>query len=112
MWFALVLAVEFCLIPVFVAACWRQFTKREAHYFAAATLFLVSTYFVSMTAGNNYSMRGMFLPSFVFFVLFAKYLPERPRVRRWLDRRSARVQCAALAVLLSVGTGIEVAAQV
>ena len=75
-WLVIVPLVEFGAIPYIALTCVRDFSEKERWYFLAAGLFMVSTYVLAFSGANNYCMRGMFLPTFVFFFLFAKYVPH------------------------------------
>ena len=84
----LVPLVEFAGIPFLLLLVWRAMRRIDHLYFVAAAAYFVLTYFVGFAGLNNLSMRGMFLPSFVLFYLFAKYSPAiGDRLARWTGRR-------------------------
>jgi hypothetical protein len=99
----LVSVIDLAGIPLLLLALFRRFNRKERRYFAASLLFLVSTYFIASIGWNNYCMRGMLLPSLVFYYLFAKYSVAAAAQHgiRWPRWRPA---VATLAILLSVGT--------
>jgi hypothetical protein len=72
-YFALVPLVEFSAIPFLLLFVYKRMTRVEKQYLLTAYGFFGLTYFVAYTGSNNFAMRGMFLPSLVFFYLFAKY---------------------------------------
>ncbi len=74
-YFSLVPFIEFAGIPFFLLFAFKKMARTERFYFWMAVLFFSLTYLVAFSGYNNFSMRGMFLPSFVFFFLFAKYFP-------------------------------------
>jgi hypothetical protein len=89
--------VDLAGVPLVLAAFWRRFGARERRRYVAALIFLCSTACVASIGYNNYSMRGMFLPTLVFYYLFAKYaVASLPRLRR--------PALAALAAVLAFGT--------
>jgi hypothetical protein len=90
-------------IPFLLLAFWRRFTRKERRYYAGSMLFFLSTYFFDSIGVNNYCMRGMFLPTFVFYYLFAKY--SVVVAGQWVERLPRwRPALAVLAVVLSIGT--------
>jgi hypothetical protein len=109
----LVPLVEFAAIPFLLLLVVRDMTPLDRRYFAMTVPFFLLIYLAAFSNTGNFSMRGMFLPSFVLFYLFAKYTPalaarmgghfqEVPSLRgggRW-----ARVATVALFVVAtSVG---------
>jgi hypothetical protein len=72
-YFVLVPLVEFIAIPFLLLLVIRYMQRAERYYLAAAFGFFALTYILAYSGYNNFAMRGMFLPSFVFFFLFAKY---------------------------------------
>ncbi|HYP09089.1 MAG TPA: hypothetical protein VER03_22880 [Bryobacteraceae bacterium] len=65
--------IDLAGIPVVLFFVRNRFTARERALFWTSIAFLVSTGFIESIGFNNYSMRGMFLPTAVFFYLFARY---------------------------------------
>jgi hypothetical protein len=107
-WLFLVTTIEFCFIPVVVAIFFTRLTRTDKAYFVVATAFFVSTYVVAFTNFNNYSMRGMILPTFVFYFLFAKYAPKIPSLRIWWTSQVRRYSFVIpLCLLFSFGTLLE-----
>ncbi len=68
--------VEFAAIPFLLLLVVRHMTKLDRRYFAMTVPFYVIIYLVAFSNTGNFSMRGMFLPTFVLFYLFAKYTPQ------------------------------------
>ncbi len=107
-WLVLVTMIEFCCIPVIVALLLPLLTRREKAYFIAAIAFFISTYVVAYSGFNNYSMRGLLLPMFVFYFLFAKYAPQISRLRVWWTSQVRRYFVVIpLCLLFSFGTVVE-----
>ncbi len=65
--------VEFAAIPFLLLLVVRRMKKLDRWYFAMTVPFYVIIYLVAFSNTGNFSMRGMFLPTFVLFYLFAKY---------------------------------------
>ena len=72
----LVPIVEFAAIPFLLLLVVRRMTRLDRWYFAMTVPFFVLIYLVAFSNTGNFSMRGMFLPTFVLFYLFAKYSPD------------------------------------
>jgi hypothetical protein len=107
-WLGLVTLVELALIPFFCALYYRRFAVWERKAFIASWLYYLSTYVLLYSSCNNYSMRGMLLPSFVFFFLFSKYAMAEvwPRTRRLV------LLCAVALSLFGTMTEYLVAAKI
>jgi hypothetical protein len=71
----LVPLIEFAGIPFLLLFMLRRMTPLDRRYFAMTAPFFVLIYLVAFSNTGNFSMRGMFLPTFVLFYLFAKYSP-------------------------------------
>lgn len=96
--------VDLAFAPVVLFFFRDRFSARERWMYWASMLFFASTAVIESIGYNNYSMRGMFLPTVVFFVLFARHVvPEL-----WLSKR-LRVAAVGLA-LVSVVTTLKEAA--
>jgi hypothetical protein len=108
-WLLLINAVELAFMPLILWFLYAKFTRKEKMYFIASLLFFLSTYFVAFAQGNNYSMRGMFIPTFVFFFLFAKYVPNLPIMERIIRSSRAIALAIITLVLFSIGTLFEIA---
>jgi hypothetical protein len=111
-WFVIVTLVELSLIPVLLVMVFDEITSKEKKYFIAAMTFYVSTYFISFTNFNNYSNRGMLLPTFIFYFLFSKYVLSFQFIRDILFSPFKRVTILIpLLALFFIGTIIEYSAQ-
>jgi len=99
-YFLAVCLVDFAGIPIVLVASIRGMGHAERRWLAGALGFLACTWAVESVGYNNFCMRAMMLPGFVFFFLFA----SRTGLWRiaWTGRR--RVVAAALALALSWGT--------
>jgi hypothetical protein len=107
-WVILISLVEFGFIPIILCFLYAKFSHKEKIYFIASLLFFLSTYIAAFAQGNNYSMRGMFLPTFIFFFLFAKYVPNLPVMERFLRNSRAVALVTVTLVLFSIGTVLEI----
>jgi hypothetical protein len=65
--------IELVAIPIVLLIIWRILNKRQKQYVAVSWIFFLSTYVIAYSGNNNYSMRGMFIPTFVFFFIFAQH---------------------------------------
>ena len=74
-WLLLVPLVEFAGIPFLLLLVVRRMTPLDRRYFAMTVPFYLIIYVAAFSNTGNFSMRGMFLPTFVLFYLFAKYSP-------------------------------------
>jgi hypothetical protein len=92
----LVPIVEFAAIPFLLLLVVRRMTQLDRRYFAMTVPFFLLIYVVAFSNTGNFSMRGMFLPTFVLFYLFAKYSPE---LGAQLGRVSGPVRWARVAVV-------------
>jgi len=68
---------------------WRRLARLERAYFLAAAAFFLLTYVVAFIGANDLCMRGMLLPTFAFFALFARHagdarIAAAPGLRRAL----------------------------
>ena len=96
----LVPLVEMAAIPLVLLAGRRLLSRRQRSYVLIAWAFFALTFLVACRGKNNLSMRGMLLPQFVFYAVFAARAPQI--VRRL--RRPGRVLAAgALAVVVVLG---------
>lgn len=102
-----VCVVDFAGIPILLLAAVRRMGGGERRWLAGALGFLACTWGVESVGYNNLCMRGMMLPGFVFFLLFARRAGEWRMA--WTGRR--RALAAALALALSWGTLREAAYQ-
>ena len=75
----LVPIVEFAALPFLLLLVVRSMKRLDRWYFAMTVPFFVLTYFVAFSNTGNLSIRGMLLPTFVLFYLFAKYSPDLVR---------------------------------
>lgn len=97
----LVPLVEFGGIPFLLIALWGSLRPVEKSHFAAAAGFFLMTYLVAFIGANDLCMRGMLLPTFVLFALFARHFD---RVRQWTaSGRVGRALTLALMVVAACG---------
>jgi hypothetical protein len=68
--------VEFAAIPFLLLLVVRYMSRLDRWYFAMTAPFFLIIYLAAFANTGNFSMRGMFLPTFVLFYLFAKYTPQ------------------------------------
>jgi hypothetical protein len=103
----LVPVVEFAAIPFMLLLVVRAMTRLDRWYFLMTVPFFLIIYLAAFSNTGNLSMRGMFLPTFVLFYLFAKYSPALAAVMGGLrhnELRWARLATISLFVLAtSVG---------
>ena len=111
LYLALVPLVEFLAIPMLLLGMWRRLTSRQRQYVILCWVFFASTYVVAFSGVNNYCMRGMLLPSFIFLVVFAYHWPDL--LKRWQLRtgRPGAALVYAVVLLSSIGTLKESAAR-
>jgi hypothetical protein len=92
---------------------WKHLSRSDKQYFFAGGLFFVITYIVAYPGANNFSMRGMLLPTWVLFALFAKhwslFCKQKSHVCGFMHRKTV---VAALIVLTMLGTLKESAGKV
>jgi hypothetical protein len=100
---SLALVIDFAALPIFLFFNRSAFSPRERVLFWSSIAFFVSTGFVESIGYNNYSMRGMFLPTIVFFYLFARYCTAG------ISKRATRPVVYVVAALALIGTLREVA---
>jgi len=100
----LVPLVEFGGAPFLVLAWWRRLSPAERAYFVAAGTFFLLTYVVAFIGANDFCMRGMMLPTFVFFALFARHAEPLLQPRPGAALRALRTSLATIAVLGALGT--------
>lgn len=103
----LVPLVEFGGTPFLVLAWWRRLQRVERRYFLAAAGFFLLTYGVAFIGANDFCMRGMMLPTFVFFALFARHADPLLRPAPAGAMRALRTTLATIAVLGALGTAKE-----
>lgn len=99
----LVPVMELAGIPLILLAIIGRLNKLERKHLLAAWAFFVLTYFLAYAHGNNFAMRGMLLPTAVFFFLFAAHWPE---LRAMIGQRYTPA-LILLAALFTVGTLME-----
>ncbi|HLG19619.1 MAG TPA: hypothetical protein VI895_07355 [Bdellovibrionota bacterium] len=98
----LVPMIEFWGLPLLLFFYYRRMKKQERYYLIAAHVYLGMTYAGWLTGSNNVSMRGMLLPSLVFYFLAAKHMAETEWMTQLQNRR--RILWALIILLLSLGT--------
>ena len=108
-WLILVSGIEFCFIPFIIALFFKKLSKNDKIYFFTAAAYFISTYVIYFTTPFNlYSMRGMFLPAFVFFYLFSKYLPAYAPVNNFIKTPRGLMAIIFTGIFLSLGTLSEI----
>ncbi len=96
LYLTLIPLVEFCGIPLMLLAIYKQFSAKQRAYFLCSFFFFVLTDFVAYSGFNNFCMRGMLLPTWIFFFLFATHISQIPF-------QKAKLGAALLLILGSVG---------
>lgn len=96
-WLIAVSVVELAGVPLLLVSSWKGLGKKHRAYFGAAFTFLLSTYVIAYTGSNNYSMRGLLVPSLVMFLLFAS------RFNEGLPQFVSRFQSAGVVALILAG---------
>ncbi len=100
--------VEFAGIPVLLIFLWKELLKIEKLLFVLSWIFYISTYFIVFTGANNYCMRGMLVPTVVFYFLFVKHAVDLS----WFNKIfRMKWLVFLLVVIFSVGTIKETAAR-
>ena len=69
----LIPVIEVAGIPLLLYSVLGKMKKVEKRFYFSSIAFFLLTYVVAYSGYNNLSMRGMFLPTLVWFALFAKY---------------------------------------
>ena len=108
-WLVVVSVVELAGVPLFLALAWKRLRNKERAYFIGAFLFFVSTYAIAFSVGNNYSMRGLLVPSIVLCLLFARRYETVMSALRPRFGRAGLTAVAIVAVLFSFGNVLEFA---
>jgi hypothetical protein len=70
--------VDMAGIPLLLVFLMRHFSRLEKFLLGAALVYFASTFFIHAPLFNNYSMRGLLLPAFVMFTLFARHWRALP----------------------------------
>lgn len=102
LYFVLVPLVEFAAIPLYLLVSSKAMLEKEKKYLLGAWVFMGVIYIVAASDANNFAMRGMILPSFVFFVIFCRY--ERPLFLFAPMKKIHRIVRPLVLVALSMGT--------
>ncbi len=89
--------IDLAALPFLLLLVWRHFSALEKYLAASAVLFFVSTLFLFMPLFNNYSMRGMLLPSFICFTLLSRHWQA-------LIERGGKLASYSLVILLSLAS--------
>lgn len=89
--------IEYSAIPIMILLQWKNLNISQKKYIVASWLFFISTYFIAYSGANNYSMRGMFIPTFVFFFVFAQQYKN-------ILKKKFKMTCVALILLSIIGT--------
>ena len=85
-----------------------ELTSKEKRYLIASLFFFLSTYLTAFAQGNNYSMRGIFILTFIFFLLFAKYVQDLPIVEKLIHHSRDVVLATITIVLFTMGIFLEI----
>jgi hypothetical protein len=85
LWLGLVSLVNLGGTPLLCLWLHKRFSPWDRALHLASLLFFLSTYVVAFSGFNNYSMRGMLLPAFLYFYLVAKYGADLSKrgIARW-----------------------------
>jgi hypothetical protein len=100
----LVPLIELAGLPIFILFFWKILSKQEKVYTFLAWIYFLSTYVIAYSGSNNYSMRGMLVPSFVFFFIAARHSQV---IIEPLSRTLGKyfsLSILALIIFLSIGT--------
>ena len=65
--------IELAGIPLVLYFVLHKMSLMEKRYYISSWAYFLLTYVIAYSGYNNISMRGMFLPTFLWFFLFAKY---------------------------------------
>jgi hypothetical protein len=93
----LVPLIELIAIPIVLLIIWRRLNKCQKQYVAVSWFFFLSTYAIAYSGNNNYSMRGMLIPAFVFFFIFSQHWP---RIKQFLKSIAYQMYVSALSFLI------------
>ena len=102
---AIIPLIEFGGIPFLLLASRSWLRPGERRHLAASLTFFLTTYVVAFVGANDYCMRGMLLPTFVLYALFARNasaIRERLARSKWGGWRIALA--TSIAVLGTIGT--------
>ncbi|MBF0289804.1 MAG: hypothetical protein HQM14_18475 [SAR324 cluster bacterium] len=105
--FTLVPLIELAGVPFVLLLITKKLPRVDRQYFIAAVIFFAVTYIVAYTAENNFSMRGMFLPTLVFYFLFAKHgVPFLGRIKyfQWKENLYSKGIVTGLVMIMVIGT--------
>ena len=98
--------IEMAGIPLLLLFEIKRMSKKDKLYLLGAWLFFLSTYIVAYSNANNYCMRGMVLPCFLFYYLFAKYFSGLIADKLAKNRKSV-VVFAVIIMMTLTGTLLE-----
>ncbi len=101
---ALVPLVELIAIPIILLIMWRNLSKIQRQYVTASWLFFLSTYFIAYSGANNFAMRGMIVPTFVFFFIFAQHWLKIEQYLKSVSGNLFRPVFVFIALLCIIGT--------
>jgi len=97
--------VELAAVPLIILFFWSLLSIRERLYIWAAWLYFLITYIVAYSGFNNFSMRGMLVPSFVFFFIFARNSQEIfNKLKKNIGEKYYAPLIFLLVTLYSIGT--------
>ena len=100
----LVPLVELLAIPIILLVIWKWINRVQRQYVAASWLFFVATYFIAYSGANNFAMRGMLVPTLVFFFVFAQHWPQIEQSMKALIGKVFKPALIILFLLSCIGT--------
>ena len=106
-YFTLVPLIEFAGVPFVLLLILKKLSRGARLYLFAAITFFAITYLLAYSAENNFSMRGMFLPTIVLYFLFAKYgIPFLAQFRyfQWHATSYSKGVLTFIVMIMVVGT--------
>ncbi len=107
LYFVLVPLIEFAGIPFLLLLVVRRMPRIDIFYFVAAMMFFGLTYILAFSGANNFSCRGMLLPTVVVFLLFAKHFVPvygQSFLSKWGNERFGKILLSLVVGLLVIGT--------
>lgn len=99
----LVPVIEWLGIPLLLLLFWRRWGKGRS-MIVCAWVFFLSTYLVQYSMANNWCMRGMVIPIFIFIFQFARLVPKTTLTAPFRAGMGARVAVGLLLAVLCLGT--------
>lgn len=96
--------IELAAIPLVLYLVLHRMRLIEKKYYISSWIYFLVTYIIAYSGYNNISMRGMFLPTFLWFFLFAKYnkyLISERLIISFYTQRAKRLIIITLAISLA-----------